>query len=204
MGYGHFDRKRRYIPWNDGPIQVLICPNVPEQGISGTGREREREPKRPVGIAKAGKPCKCFVGGGGHRGGRDERMEYMKADIGMLILRVSAGLFMATHGFGKIFGGRMEGFASGVEDMGFPLPVVFAWAAALSELVGGVFVALGLFTRISAFFVACTMFVAGFIRHGADPFSDKEMALLYLAINLFFLLAGGGRWTVDALIRKVR
>ena len=122
--------------------------------------------------------------------------------IGVTQLRIIAGLSMATHGYGKIFGGGMQGFTAGVAKLGFPAPEFFAWIAALSELVGGVCLALGLGTRISSLMIAGTMFVAVFIRHGADPFGKKELALLYLAVMIFFLLAGGGRWALDSLLSR--
>jgi len=121
--------------------------------------------------------------------------------LGFLVMRAGAGIMMATHGYGKIFGGRMEGFTTGVAEMGFPAPGFFAWLAALSELVGGVCLALGLGTRISAVLIGGTMVVAAFIRHAGDPFSKKELALLYLAIMIFFALCGGGKWAVDRWIK---
>ena len=87
-------------------------------------------------------------------------------DAGLLLLRICLGLGMAYHGWGKVFGGHMEGFAKGVAAMGFPAPAFFAWAAALSELAGGILVAAGIGTRYAAFFILMTMFVAAFVRHG--------------------------------------
>lgn len=127
-------------------------------------------------------------------------MQALLDQIGLLILRVSSGLMMATHGYGKVFEeGRMAKFTEGVGEMGFPAPAFFAWTAALSELVGGVALALGLGTRVSAALIAGTMVVAAFIRHAADPFAKKELALLYLAVMLFFALYGGGKWALDRL-----
>lgn len=82
--------------------------------------------------------------------------------------------------------------------MGFPAPVVFAWAAALSEFLGGFSLLLGLFTRPAAIFVACTMFSAAFIRHAGDPFSNKEKALLYLLVAMAFFVLGSSRSSLDA------
>jgi putative oxidoreductase len=129
-------------------------------------------------------------------------MKEFFSQLGLLVLRVSAGLMMATHGYAKIFGGRREGFTQGVADMGFPAPAFFAWAAALSELVGGVTLALGLGTRVSAFLIYMTMLVAAFVRHGDDPFAKKELALLYLAVMFFFLLYGGGKWAIEKFGRR--
>ena len=120
--------------------------------------------------------------------------------MGFTLLRITSWLMMATHGYGKIFGGRMEGFTQGTAEMGFPAPAFFAWTAALSEFIGGICLALGLGTRISAALIGGTMFVAGFIRHAPDPFGKKELALLYLAVMIFFVLAGGGKWALEKIV----
>ena len=123
------------------------------------------------------------------------------ANVGLTLLRVFTGLGMALgHGLGKI--PPSDRFVSGTANLGFPAPEFFAWAAALAEFGGGLFLALGFMTRPATFFLGFTMFVAGFIRHAADPFSGKEKALLYLAIAVAFLLIGGGKYSVDAWIRS--
>ncbi len=122
-------------------------------------------------------------------------------DLGLLVLRLGFGLTLAfAHGLGKI--PPSDGFIEGTAGMGFPLPVLFAWAAALSEFLGGLLIAVGLATRPAAVFVGITMAVAAFVRHGADPFGDKEMALLYLFAALALALAGAGRFSLDAAISR--
>lgn len=122
-------------------------------------------------------------------------------DFGVLLLRVLMGLGISLfHGYGKVFGGRIEQFTEGVARMGFPMPDLFAWAAALSEFVGGILIALGLGTRIAAFFVFSTMSVAAFIRHAPDPFDVKERAFLYGTIAMATVLIGPGRFSLDYLI----
>lgn len=125
-------------------------------------------------------------------------------DAGLLLVRLFAGLMLAFgHGLGKL--PPSERFVSGVAGMGFPLPFLFAWAAALSEFLGGIFVAIGLLTRPAAFFIAMTMTTAAFIRHAPDPFSSKEKALLFLAIALCLVIAGAGRYSIDRLlVRRAR
>lgn len=122
-------------------------------------------------------------------------------DLGLLILRVYLGIAMALgHGYGKL--PPSERFVTGVAEMGFPAPGFFAWAAGLSEFAGGILLAAGLLTRPSALMVAITMGVAGFIRHSADPFKDKELAFLYLCGSLVFVLAGSGRFGLDRLLNR--
>jgi putative oxidoreductase len=118
-------------------------------------------------------------------------------DLGLLWLRVLMGLAMASHGYAKVFGGQVKFLIEGLPNMGFPMPVVFAWLAALSEFVGGLFIAIGLFTRVSSLFVFVTMCVAFFIAHAHDPFQVKELAYLYGAVAGAFIFTGAGRYSID-------
>ena len=123
------------------------------------------------------------------------------ADAGLLALRLFAGLSMAfAHGLGKL--PISEGFAGGVAEMGFPAPGLFAWAAALAEFAGGLLLAFGLVTRPAGLSLLITMAVAAFVRHGGDPFAKRELALLYGAVALLFMLVGAGRFSVDAWLRR--
>lgn len=120
-------------------------------------------------------------------------------DAGLLLLRLFAGLALAlAHGLGKL--PPSPRFIDGVATMGFPLPPLFAWAAALAESLGGILLALGLATRPSALLIAATMATAGFIRHAPDPFSTQEKPFLFGMVAVLFVLAGAGRYSVDALI----
>jgi putative oxidoreductase len=117
-------------------------------------------------------------------------------ELSITVLRLYVGFAMAfAHGFGKI--PPPERLIEGVTGMGFPMPAVFAWAAALSEFLGGILLAIGLFTRPSAFFLGFTMCVAGFVAHGQDPFDKKELALFYAASCLVFLFRGASGFSVD-------
>lgn len=122
-------------------------------------------------------------------------------DLAFVLLRLFVGLSMGlTHGLAKMPPPQM--LIDGVAGLGFPMPVLFAWAAALSEFVGGLLVAAGLLTRPAAAFISITMLVAVFGAHGADTFDKKEMALLYFFTMAFFALAGAGRWSLDHVISR--
>ena len=121
------------------------------------------------------------------------------AQLGLLVIRAGIGLMMAfSHGWGKFK--IIDEFAAGVGKLGFPIPTFFAWAAALSEFLGGLLLALGLLTRPAAAMLLVTMLVAAFGQHASDPLRVKEMALLYATFALGFLLIGSGRFGVDALL----
>jgi putative oxidoreductase len=121
---------------------------------------------------------------------------------GWTLVRVVFGLTLALgHGAGKVFGGKMDRFAQGVAELGFPAPHFFGWCAALAEFAGGLLVAVGLFTRPAAALAGFTMLVALY-RHRADPFGRMELALLYLTVLLAVVLVGSGPWSLDARLRR--
>jgi len=131
-----------------------------------------------------------------------EKLKEFGIHLGLFWLRILMGSGIAYHGYGKIFGGMMERFTQGVAQMGFPAPELFAWAAALSEFLGGIFIVVGFLTRPSAFFVFFTMTVAAFITHSADPLNVKEIALAYWVIASTLVLTGPGKYSIDRQIEK--
>lgn len=119
------------------------------------------------------------------------------ADFGLLLVRVWFGLVLAFgHGLSKVL--NLGNFIASVGKRGLPLPELLGPAAALSEFLGGILLALGLFSRVSATFIAITMLVAAFHVHAADPFAKKEFALAYAVAALAVLAAGPGRFSLDA------
>jgi putative oxidoreductase len=123
------------------------------------------------------------------------------ANAGLALLRIYAGIALAfAHGINKL--PPSEAFIERTGSFGFPVPAVFAWAAAFSEFLGGIFLAIGLFTRISSFFIICTMLTALIFVHGSDPFSRQELPFFFLFTAIAFLLKGSGDWSLDAYLRK--
>lgn len=122
-------------------------------------------------------------------------------DIGLVLVRVGFGLSLAlAHGLGKL--SHPDQFVNGLTQGGFPAPALLAWIAILSEFAGGLLLALGLFARPAAAFVIGTLGVAAFHVHGADPYQKKELALAYVVIGLAVLIAGPGRFSLDALLAR--
>lgn len=124
----------------------------------------------------------------------------MNSHLGWALIRFVFGMSLAfAHGLPKLQGG-VERFAEGVAKIGFPAPTFFAWCAILAELVGGILVAIGLFTRPAAAFAAFTMLVAA-SRHINDPFRQLESSLLFLTVFVAAVLAGSGKFGLDAKLK---
>ncbi len=108
------------------------------------------------------------------------------------ISRVAVGLLMIHNGFSKL--ADVQGFANGVVSfIGLPYPVFFTYCAAYAEIVGSIFLAVGLFTRLDALILLFTMLIAIFFHLKKDGFHipPLETASLYALWFGFFLTNGG-------------
>ena len=123
-------------------------------------------------------------------------------DVGLLVLRVGVGLMMAfSHGLGKM----QKLMAGGEIQFGDPIGIGVVpslFLAGTAEFFASLAVAVGLFTRLAAIPLAITMSVAAFIVHAQDPFAKQEFALLYLFAFVCLIVAGPGRFSLDAVMRK--
>ena len=81
-------------------------------------------------------------------------------------------------------------------------PVFFAWMGAFSEAVGGVFLLLGLQTRIFAFLNLCTMLVAVFMQQFHNGLWSMLAGMGFMWVSLFYMILGSGRFGLDYIISK--
>ncbi|MBE2241375.1 MAG: DoxX family protein [Burkholderiaceae bacterium] len=118
------------------------------------------------------------------------------------LLRIVSAYLFLLHGSAKLLGmPSIEMFAN------VPLTSL-SGIAGIIELVGGVLVLIGFFTRPAAFVMSGTMAFAYFIAHASrgNPLfplmNGGEAAVLFCFVFLFIAAAGAGPWSVDAARRK--
>jgi len=114
------------------------------------------------------------------------------------VLRMVVALLFIEHGMQKLVG-----FPPG----GGPVPVSsLPGAAGIIELVGGTLLLVGLLTRPAAFIMSGEMAVAYFMAHAPkSPFpavNQGEPAVLFCFFFLYYVFAGAGSWSLDALLWK--
>jgi putative oxidoreductase len=129
-------------------------------------------------------------------------------DLFYAVFRVVVGVLFMFHGLQKVFGFFTENGAQPIlgGKMAF-LGLNLMWVAGVIEFLGGLLIALGLFTAVAAFLSSVVMVAAFFISHftleNPVPILNRgELALVYLAAFLFILFEGGGKYSLDFKLCK--
>jgi putative oxidoreductase len=113
------------------------------------------------------------------------------------IVRIVVALLFLEHGLQKFFGFPVPGPAQ--------LPPLLQVQGAI-EIVGGILLLVGAYTRVVAFILSGDMAVAFFISHYPRSFfpvaNGGDAAVLYCFIFLYFVFAGPGIWSLDRVFLK--
>lgn len=131
-----------------------------------------------------------------------------------LVLRVMLGLVFFPHGAQKVLGwfgghglaGTLDFFT---QTLGVPL--ILALLVIAAEFLGALGLIVGLLTRVAAFGIGCVMLGAIALVHWQNGFfmnwggnqggEGFEYHLLVLAISVALMISGGGRFSLDGLLK---
>ncbi len=126
--------------------------------------------------------------------------KYANKDYFYFVFRVFVGLLFLQHGLQKLFG-AFGGLGGNPAEL-FSLMGL----AGIIETLGGLGIALGLFTRLVAFVAGIEMLVAYFMAHtpnGPVPLLNLgELPLLYFASFLVIMVYGAGKWSIEKALMK--
>lgn len=113
-------------------------------------------------------------------------------NTGLLALRIVVGIVFIRHGWMKIQ--DIEPVVQMLGNIGFPLPIFFAWLLALVEFLGGLAVLLGVYLRCAAKLLAIDMVLALLLVHTKMSFGQAELPLVLLGASIALYALGGGAW----------
>jgi len=116
----------------------------------------------------------------------------------LALLRIVTAFLFVQHGTAKFFGAPHVAMFDGLQ------VVSLMGLAGTLELVGGLLLLIGLFSRPVAFVLSGFMAVAYFMAHASQGhvltpiLNQGELAIMFCFVFLFISAAGGGAWSVDA------
>lgn len=124
----------------------------------------------------------------------------LNTDLAALILRLLFGGLFIHYGYGKLIGyNDMAPNFGDLIGLGSELSLILVIFA---EFFCGIFVTIGLLTRLSVIPIFITMIVAFFIAHANDPFHDKALAFVFLILSIVIFILGSGKYSVDKVLFK--
>ncbi|HEV2400890.1 MAG TPA: DoxX family protein [Candidatus Sulfotelmatobacter sp.] len=124
--------------------------------------------------------------------------------LALLVMRLTLGSIMTVHGYHKVFGG-LQHFAHMVGGMG--LPQWLGYVAAFTELLGGLLILTGFFTRAAAFAICIDLSVAIWKVHlhngmmGSPDHPGLELPLAAATIAFALIFFGAGPIAIDHVLR---
>lgn len=129
--------------------------------------------------------------------------KFQNRDLGLLLVRIAIAASFIAHGWMKFQ--NIDGVVGFFGTLG--LPAFVAYAVATIELVGGIAVLAGVFTRISGVLIAAVMVGALCTAKAGLPFlngqnggTEYEWVLLLVALGIAF--AGAGRYSLSSLFKR--
>jgi putative oxidoreductase len=135
------------------------------------------------------------------------------ADLGLLVVRVVLGVIFLGHGAQKMFGSfggpGLGGFGTFLAGNGYQQAPMLAGLTAVTELVGGALVLIGLLTPLAAAGLLGVMINVMWLKFGGGLFGTRggagyELELALAAMATTLILAGSGRIALDRVIPVFR
>ncbi|MGQ0570758.1 MAG: DoxX family protein [Armatimonadota bacterium] len=122
------------------------------------------------------------------------------ADLGLLLLRLAPAVIFGAHGYLKVLGGHFDRTVALFMTVNIPAPEPLAWVVGITELVGGVLLAIGFLTRAAAGLLAFDLVVAiAKVRWPQGFIGAWEFEFVLICACLALVATGAGRISFDAV-----
>jgi putative oxidoreductase len=120
----------------------------------------------------------------------------VSVEKGLAIVRITTGLLMAYHGL-EIFNRElMVGYVNWDVIKGLPAPEFMVYLGKGLELVTGLLLLAGLFTRLTGILIMVNMLFICFFVGSGKFWSEDQHPFLFSVIGLLFFMTGPGAWSL--------
>jgi uncharacterized membrane protein YphA (DoxX/SURF4 family) len=120
---------------------------------------------------------------------------------GLAVIRIIVGLLMVYHGWEVFDAGKIKGYTEWdfFKKLASPLFVVYLGKSA--ELLAGILLTIGLFTRAASLVLIATMLYIAFYVGGGKIWYEDQHPFLFVLLGLVYFFSGSGKWSVDELLQ---
>jgi putative oxidoreductase len=125
-------------------------------------------------------------------------------DNAIAITRIIVGAFMIYHGSEVFNLALMKGYETRLTEMKMSNAAFQAYVGKVAELLAGILLTLGLFTRIGAVIMGGTMAFITFIIGSGKFYYEDQHPFMFVLFAFIFFVDGGKKWSVDNLIFRGR
>lgn len=116
----------------------------------------------------------------------------------LAIVRIATGIIILNHGLEVFNAASMEGTIAWIAgEINIPMAGYLVYLAKWVELVGGILLILGLFTRLAALFLFVTMLFIVVVINRFSIFGNGELSFVHLLLYLAIIIEGGGKFSLD-------
>jgi len=136
-------------------------------------------------------------------------IEALKAqsNVGLLLVRLVAAEVLIVAGYYKFFGFGLDKLIDNFSGYGIPLPMLSGPFIAALELVGGILLALGLFTRYLGILFTIEFIVATYVKYAIVPppaggYAGSRIDTMLLVVAILLATNGAGRFSLDVKLRR--
>lgn len=121
---------------------------------------------------------------------------------GLAFVRIIVGLLMVYHGWEVFDAGKIKEYAEWEFFKKFAAPVFVVYIGKGAELLAGIFLTIGLFTRLASLVLIATMlYIAFYVGSGKIWYEDQH-PFLFVLLGLIFFFSGSGKWSVDEWLQR--
>jgi uncharacterized membrane protein YphA (DoxX/SURF4 family) len=119
---------------------------------------------------------------------------------GIAIVRIVVGVMLIFHGWQIFEEQDMQGFADLFVGMSMPYPDAIPYVGKVIEILGGLLLLLGLFTRLATALLFVLFILITFVVGEGKIFTDNQLPFLFALVCLLFFFTGSGRLSIDYVL----
>jgi putative oxidoreductase len=123
------------------------------------------------------------------------------SDKGIAFVRIIVGVLLIIHGTQVFYTKEMQDYGPWLSELGVPFPLFSAYAGKLVELLGGVCLVIGLFTRLACILLMLTFLFISIVMGDGKILTDAQHAFVFFLFALLFFFCGDSGYSIKKLFK---